>query len=62
MAQNIILKTKSNIIWVFKSNRDLTVEESVYIDQNNAKETKQIVIKGITKKSREKIQWSISKK
>ena len=60
--KNIILKTKSNIIWVFKSNRDLTVEESVYIDQNNAKETKQIVIKGITKKSREKIQWSISKK
>ena len=60
--KNIILKTKSNIIWVFESNKDLTVEESVYIDQNNAKETKQIVIKGITKKSREKIQWSISKK
>ena len=59
--RNIILKTKNDKIWVFKSNKDLFLEESVFIDKNISKETKQIVIQGITKKSREKIQWSLSK-
>ena len=41
---------------------DLVLEESVFMDKNDVKETKQIVIKGITKKNREKVQWSLSKK
>ena len=60
--KNIILKTKNNAIWMFKSNKDLILEESVFIDKNDVKETKQIVIKGITKKNREKVQWSLLKK
>ena len=60
--KNIILKTKNNAIWLFKANYDLVIEESVFMDENNVKETKQIVIKGITKQSREKIQWSLTKK
>jgi uncharacterized heparinase superfamily protein len=60
--KSIILKTKNNIIWLFKSNKDLVLEESVFMDKNDVKETKQIVIKGITKQSREKIQWSLTKK
>ena len=59
--KNIILKTKNNVIWVFKTNKDLSLEESVFMDKNDAKETKQIVIKGITKQNREKIKWSLSK-
>ncbi len=60
--KNIILKTKNNTIWIFKSNKDLILEESVFIDKNDVKETTQIVIKGITKKNREKVQWSLLKK
>ena len=60
--QNIILKTKNSKIWLFKANKDLVLEESVFMDQNDVKETKQIVIKGITKQNREKIKWSLIKK
>ncbi len=60
--KSIILKTKNNAIWLFKANKDLALEESVFMDKNDVKETKQIVIKGITKQNREKIQWSLSKK
>ena len=50
------------MIWLFKSNKDLALEESVYVDKNDVKETKQIVIKSITKKNREQIEWSLIKK
>tara|TARA_Y100001970_G_scaffold166351_1_gene203442 strand:- start:6657 stop:8207 length:1551 start_codon:yes stop_codon:yes gene_type:complete len=59
--KNIILKTKKNIVWMFKSNKDLNLEESVFMDKNVIKETKQIVIKGVTKQNREGIKWSIQK-
>ena len=60
--KNIILKTNNNAMWIFKSNKDLVLEESVFIDKNDVKETKQIVIKGITKKNMEKVKWSLLKK
>ena len=60
--RNIILKTEKKEIWLFRANKDLVLEESVYMDKNSVKETKQIVIKGITKNNREKINWSLSKK
>ena len=59
--KKIILKTKNNAIWLFESNKDLVLEESVFMDKNDVKETKQIVIKGITRHSREKINWTLSK-
>ena len=60
--RSIILKTEKGNIWLFEANKDIDLEESVYIDKNNVKETKQIVLKGITRNNREKINWSLSKK
>ena len=45
--KNIILKTKLNNIWLFKSDLELIVEDSIIVDNNITKPTKQIVIKGI---------------
>ncbi len=60
--RSVILKTEKGNIWLFWANKDIELEESVYMDKNNVKETKQIVLKGITKHNREKINWSLSKK
>ena len=60
--RSIILKTERGNIWLFKANKDIVLEESVYVDKNNIKQTNQIVIKGITRNNREKINWSLSKK
>ena len=59
--RSVILKTERGNIWLFKANIDIELEESVYMDKNNVKETKQIVLKGITKQNREKINWSLTK-
>ena len=34
-------------IWLFKSNRELIIEDSISVDNNITKPTKQIVIKGV---------------
>ena len=60
--RSIILRTEESQIWLFRANKDLVLEESVYMDKNNVKETKQIVIKGIARNNREKINWRLSKK
>ncbi len=60
--KSVILKTNNNSIWLFNASKDLSLEESVFVDKNDVKQTKQIVIKGITKQNREKIKWSLSKK
>ena len=52
--KSVILKTQRSNIWLFNANKDIELEESVYMDKNNVKETKQIVLKGITKHNREK--------
>ncbi len=59
--KSVIIKTEKGNIWLFKANKDVELEESVYMDKNNVKETKQIVLKGVTKLNREKINWSLSK-
>ena len=30
--KNIIIKTKKNNIWVFRSNNEISIEKSIYID------------------------------
>ena len=45
--KNIILKTKLNNIWLFKSDTELIIEDSILVDNNITKPTKQIVIKGV---------------
>ena len=41
------MKTKNKNIWLFKSDTELIVEDSILVDNNLTKPIKQIVIKGI---------------
>ena len=59
--KNIILKTKLNNIWIFKSDMELIIEDSIIVDNNFTKPTKQIVIKGILSDKKIVRQWSIEK-
>ena len=57
--KNIILKTKKNKIWLFKSSSLLELEKSIYIDNNTTKETQQIVIRGSTDLTKKIEKWSL---
>ena len=59
--KNIILKTKLNNIWIFKSDMELIIEDSIIVDNNLTKPTKQIVIKGILSEKKIVRQWSLEK-
>ena len=59
--KNIILKTKLNNIWLFKSDMELIVEDSIIVDNNSTKPTKQIVIKGILSDKKVIRKWSLQK-
>ncbi len=59
--KNIILKTKLNNIWLFKSDMELVVEDSILVDNNMTKPTKQIVIKGVLSDKKIVKKWSLEK-
>ena len=59
--KNIILKTSLNNIWLFKSDMELIVEDSIIVDNNKTKPTKQIVIKGIISDKKIIRKWSLQK-
>ena len=59
--KNIIIRTKKNKMWLFKSNREIMIEKSIYVKNDRAIETSQIVISGITSSLRDKIKWSLEK-
>ncbi len=59
--KNIILKTKLNNIWLFKSDAELDIEDSILVDNNFTKPTKQIVIKGIISNNKTIRKWSLEK-
>ena len=59
--KNIILKTSLNNIWLFKSDMELIVEDSIIVDNNKTKPTKQIVIKGILSDKKIIRKWSLQK-
>ncbi len=59
--KNIILKTKLNNIWLFKSDMELIVEDSILVDNNTIKPTKQIVMKGIISDKKIIKKWSLEK-
>ena len=59
--KNIILKTKTNNIWLYKSDVELIVENSILVDNNFTQPTKQIVIKGIITDKKVIRKWSLEK-
>ena len=59
--KNIIIKTKKNNIWMFKSNKELQIEKSIFVRNDMANETNQIVISGITSSLNTKVEWSLEK-
>ena len=59
--KNIILKTKLNNIWLFKCDKELIVEDSIIVDNNITRPTKQIVIKGILSNKKNIDKWSLEK-
>ena len=60
--KNVILKTKLNNIWLFKSDTELVVEDSILVDNNQTKPIKQIVIKGVITDKKIIKKWSLEKK
>tara|TARA_A100001011_G_scaffold217090_1_gene225052 strand:- start:5250 stop:6782 length:1533 start_codon:yes stop_codon:yes gene_type:complete len=59
--KNIILKTKFSNIWLFKSDTELIIEDSILVDNNFTKPIKQIVIKGIIMNNKLEKKWSLEK-
>ena len=48
-------------IWIFKSDIELIVEDSIIVDNNITKPSKQIVIKGLLSNNKVIKKWSIEK-
>ena len=59
--KNIILRSSLKNMWLFKSDNELVVEDSIIVDRNIILPTKQIVIKGITNKNKIIRKWSLEK-
>jgi uncharacterized heparinase superfamily protein len=59
--KNIIIRTKKNNIWMFRSDNEMEIEKSIFVKNDIASETTQIVISGITSKLNTKIEWSLEK-
>ena len=59
--KSIIMKTNNHNIWIFKSSSDISLEKSIYVEKDIARETSQMVINGVTSSIRNKIKWSLEK-
>jgi uncharacterized heparinase superfamily protein len=59
--KNIIIKTKKNNIWMFRSSKEIMVEKSIFVTNDIATETTQIVISGITSSLNTNVEWSLEK-
>ena len=59
--KNIILKSKLKYMWLFKSDLELIVEDSILVDNNITIPTKQIVIKGVVNSNKQIRKWSLEK-
>tara|TARA_A100001011_G_scaffold400732_1_gene518068 strand:+ start:1202 stop:2734 length:1533 start_codon:yes stop_codon:yes gene_type:complete len=59
--RNLILKSKNNSMWLFRSDMELLVEDSIIVDKNMTNPTKQIVIKGIALNTKQIRKWSLEK-
>ena len=59
--KNIIIKTKKNNIWMFRSNKEIAIEKSIFVRNDIANETSQLVISGVTSALNTKLEWSLEK-
>ena len=59
--KNIIIRTTKNNIWMFRSNHEMVIEKSIFVRNDIANETTQIVIRGITSTLNTKVEWSLEK-
>ena len=59
--KSVIIKTENNNIWMFKSDNEIMIKKSIYVRNDIAIETSQIVISGITSLLKNKIKWSLEK-
>ncbi len=59
--KNLILRTLQNSMWVFKSDIELAIEDSIIVDRNKITPTKQIVIKGVVDNNKQIRKWSLEK-
>ncbi len=59
--KNIILKSKNNNMWIFKSDVELKIEDSIIVDRNTTVPSKQIVIKGIITNNKHVRKWELEK-
>ena len=59
--KNIIIKTKKNKMWIFKASGELSIEKSIFVENDIAKETAQIVMSGITSALKNRFVWSLEK-
>ena len=48
-------------MWLFKSDSEIIVEDSIVVDNNRIGSTKQIVIKGIISNNKVVKKWSLEK-
>ena len=46
---------------MFKSNKEMVIEKSIFVKNDIANETTQIVINGITSKLNTRVEWSLEK-
>ena len=46
---------------MFRSNKEMLIEKSIFVKNDIANETKQIVISGITSTLNTKVEWSLEK-
>ena len=59
--KSVIIKTEHNNIWMFKSDNEIMIKKSIYVRNDIAIETSQIVISGVTSLLKNKIKWSLEK-
>ena len=59
--KGLILKTKKNIKWLFKSETTISLENSIYVDKNTTHQIQQIVLSGIVSQNKIIEKWSLEK-
>ena len=59
--KGLILKTKKNVKWLFKSETTISMENSIYVDNNKIQQIQQIVLSGTTSHNKIIEKWSLEK-